>query len=561
MLSNIHIENIAVIKNIDVDLSGGFCAVTGETGAGKTVIMDAIKLLVGAKTDRDLIRRGEEKALVSGLFTDLPDSTVAQLRELGYDCDDGELLVSRTITSDGRSSVRLNGRSATAQIQKAVVGTLLDFHGQHDNVTLLQRRTHLRMLDEYAGVSEELSLYRGKYAVFTETQKKLATHLDSASRTEREHDYLLAQIKEIEAAKPKEGEEELLECEQLRLSNIEKIRKQAAFAYRALYGGEKGNACMLIDKSILALTSVSDAVPEFAELSGRLKNAYYELADIAQTAETLADTEGEDPTVRLDKIEARLDTLRKLKKKYGSDIGEILSYLADIKKKTEAYENFDEITDQLKRSYKESLTELENCAQILSGKRLKAAKELSRSVGEVLSFLDMPKVHFEARVTGLENSSDREQRYTADGADDVVFMLSMSDKEPMLELSSASGGEIARVMLALKSVLCEKYGSQTVIYDEIDAGVSGKTARKIGLKLKESAKNTQVICVTHSAQIASLSDVHYKISKKTVDSRLESEITILDRDGRVEELSRILGGLSVTDAQRQAALDMLECEQ
>ena len=320
MLSNIHIENIAVIKNIDVDLTEGFSAITGETGAGKTVVMDAIKLLVGAKCDRELIRRGEERAMVSGLFVDVGSDIAGELAALGYECEDGELLVCRTFNSDGRSSVRINGKSATASISRGIVGRLLDFHGQHDNVTLLDRRTHLRMLDEYALSLSELSVYREKYAAYTDARRKLSEHLAHSKDKDRELDFLLSQIKEIEAARLKEGEEEQLEREQNRLSNIEKIRKQTSFAYRALLGGEKGNACMLIDKSAQALSLVSDAVPELDGLSERLKNVYYELTDIAESVDALADVGSEDPTIALDKIEAKLDTIRKLKKKYGSDV-------------------------------------------------------------------------------------------------------------------------------------------------------------------------------------------------------------------------------------------------
>ena len=557
MLSNIHIENIAVIRNIDVDLARGFCAITGETGAGKTVIMDALKLLVGAKCDRELIRRGEDKAVVSGLFTEIPESTESALAELGYECEDGEVLVTRTFTSDGRSSVKINGKSATASISRSIVGTLLDFHGQHDNVTLLDRKTHLRLLDEYAGTKTELSLYREKYSLFVEARRKLSSHLEKSKDKERELDFLRAQIKEIEAAKLKEGEEEKLEAEHTRLANIEKIRKQTTFAYRALLGGEKGNACMLIDKSAIALSTISDAIPELEELSERLKTVYYELSDIAETVDALADTGSEDPTIALDRIEAKLDTIRKLKKKYGSDVSEILSYLSDIKEKANSYENSEQIEIELKKEYKNALRELDGAALALGEKRMDAATNLSCGVLDVLRYLDMPKVTFRVSVQPNEDKS-KDGKYTPDGADDVVFLLSMSSGEPLLELSNASGGEIARVMLALKSVLSQKCGSQTVIYDEIDAGVSGKTARKIGIKLKESARDTQVICVTHSAQIASLADVHYKIVKTAEGDRLESNITILDKDGRVEELSRILGGINVTEAQRQAALDMLE---
>ena len=556
MLSSIHIENIAVIKKTDIDLSRGFCAITGETGAGKTVIMDAVKLLVGAKTNRELVRRGEERAEISGVFSEIGEDVQNTLAELGYDCEDGELLILRTITSDGRSSVRINGKSATAAIQKAVVGSLLDFHGQHDNVTLLDKKTHLRMLDEYADTSSLIAEYKEKYSAFCEVKKKLAELERASLDRDRQLDFLNMQIKEIEAVKPKVGEEEKLEAEKIKLTNIEKVKKQASFAYRAIYGGEKGNACMLLDKSIASLSSVADAIPEFSDLVRRLQEAYYELSDIAQALGDYADDDAEDPTLRLDKIETRLEAYSRLKKKYGSDIAEIIAFLDRAKRKAEEYENSDAIKEELESKYKNCFDSMQKCARTLSKKRRDAAEKLSGAICDTLSFLDMPKVRFSVVVTD-SCRDEKNDGYTSDGADDVAFMLALSPSEPLLELSNASGGELARVMLAIKSVLSEKYGAATVIYDEIDTGVSGKTARKIGMKLCQSAKNSQVICVTHSAQIASLADTHYKIVKNSNDGRFESEIHELDHDGRVEELSRILGGINVTDAQRQAAEDML----
>ncbi len=553
MLACVHIENIAVIKSIDIDLTDGFCAVTGETGAGKSVIMQALKMLSGGKLDRDLVRRGEERAQISGLFSDVPEDVQTLLSDMGYECEDGELLVVRSVGADGRSSVKINGKSATAAMQKNVVGRLLDIHSQHDSITLLDRKTHMSMLDRYAGADELLCEYRGKYSKYSETKRKIAELEAQRAESERQLDFLRMQIKELEGAKLKEGEEEKLEEEKKRLSSIEKVRKQASFAYRAIYGGERGNACMLLDKSITSLSAVSDDIPEFSALVERLREAYYEICDIAEGLAEYAD-DGEDPTQKLDKIETRLDAYSKLKRKYNTDTAGMLEYLSQIKAKADMFENIDGAKDELDAEYKAREEELRALSDALSAVRKNAAHTLSESVGEVLRFLDMPKVRFEVCVTGAR------QGYTPDGADEVAFMLSMSEAEPMIELSDASGGELSRVMLALKSVLCEKFGAQTVVYDEIDTGVSGKTARKIGIKLKQSALDSQVICVTHSAQIASLADTHLRISKRSSDGRFESEVCELDRAGRILELSRILGGINITDAQRQAAEDMLRGE-
>lgn len=553
MLSCVHIENIAVIKNIDIDFTGGFCAVSGETGAGKTVIMQALKMLVGGKCERELVRRGEERALISGVFADIPEDVAETLADMGYECEDGELLVVRTVTSDGRSSVKINGKSATAAIQKSVVGRLLDIHGQHDSVSLLDRKTHLSMLDRYADTAELLSEYSSKYLHYTNIKRAISELDAQASESERQLDFLRMQIKELDSAKLKPGEEEKLEEEKKRLGSIEKVQRQASFAYRAIYGGEKGNACMLLDKSIASLSAVSDELPEMATLTERLKEAYYELCDIAEGLSEFADN-GEDASARLDKIEGRLDVYSKLKRKYNTDTEGMLAYLEKIKKKADTFENLDAARAELDDEFKTVTAELGALACRITEARAAAGTALSGEVAEVLKFLDMPKVRFKVELSSAKNG------FTPNGADEAVFMLSLSDGEGMIELSSASGGELSRVMLALKSVLCEKYGAQTVIYDEIDTGVSGKTARKIGIKLKQSAKNSQIICVTHSAQIASLADTHYRISKKTADGRFESEVTELDREGRVEELSRILGGINITEAQRRAAEDMLSCE-
>ncbi len=550
MLSSLHIENIAVIKNIDIDFHLGFCAISGETGAGKTVITEAVKLLLGTKPERELVRRGEQSAEVSAVFTDISPDVAALASELGYDCADLELLVLRSFSADGRSSFKINGKNATVSIGKSIVGRLLDMHGQHDSISLLDRKTHLSMLDRYADTAELLFEYKEKYSCYTELKRKIKELEDSRLEGERQLDFLNMQIKELDGAKLQRGETEKLESEKKRLSTIEKVSRQTSFAYRAIYGGERGNACMLLDKSISSLLSVETEIPEIAKLTERLRNEYYELCDIAEGLEKYTGEQNSEKL--LDKIEARLDVYAKLKRKYNTDTEGLLLYLEKIKAKASTFENLDTVIAELSSDFKNSEAELRESAKRLTEKRKKAAEELGREVAGVLEFLDMPKVRFTAELT--------EGQFTPLGADEAAFMLSLSENEPMIELSEASGGELSRVMLALKSVLCEKYGAQTVIYDEIDTGVSGKTARKIGIKLKESAKSSQIICITHSAQIASLCDAHYKISKEATDGRFESKVALLDREGRIEELSRILGGISVTDAQRQAAMDMLSCQ-
>lgn len=556
MLSSVHIENIAVVKLADIDFPCGFCAITGETGAGKSVVMDAIKLLCGVKCERELIRHGEDTAEVSGVFSDVPEHVCDSIRELGYSCDDGEILVRRVFSSDGKSSVKINGKSATLSILRGVVGALLDFHGQHESVTLLDKKTHLRMLDSYASNGEALEKYRRCRAAFLDVKKRKKQFNDENSERITLIEILRSQVKEISSLKLKSGEEEKLEKEKKRLENLEKIKKQAGFAYRALWGGEKGNAAMLVDKSSVALTQITDAVPELEEFSKRLKDIYYELEDIAMSIEQYSETEEADPTAMLDRIESRLDAISKIRKKYGPEISDVLCFFERAKARLDTLENADSIAEDIEKEYNDALLALEAASGELSVSRAQAAGDLCKEVSEVLEFLDMPKVRFSVKI----DKEAGEDAYSYDGADSVVFMMAQSEADEPVDVSCASGGEISRVMLGLKTVLSRKFGAQTVIYDEIDTGVSGKTARKIGMKLRESAQNAQVICVTHSAQIASMADTHLKLYKETVDGRFETGVTELDREGRVSELSRILGGINVTEAQRQAAADMLDFE-
>ena len=558
MLSSIHIENIAVIKCTDIDFVDGFCAITGETGAGKSIVMDSIRLLVGGKCDRELLRRGESSAQVSGLFTDISDSGVELIRELGYECEGRELLVMRTFTSDGKSTVRLNGRTATASLLKSISGALIDFHGQHDNATLLDRKTHLRLLDEYARISALVSEYKACYSTFTKAKTALSDFEKDSADKSMQLDFLKSRIKEIEAVKPKPDELEKLEAERDELAAAAKIKKQANYAYRALYGGEKGNACMLIDKSISALEGVGSEIEEIKSLIARMRDVYYEIDDISESLAKYTD-DGVDPTLRLDKLEGRIDAINRLKKKYSASVPEILRIYAESKSMVEKYENSDAELEELNKAVASAEKDLREKSKRLTAKRKEAAEKMSGEIAENLYFLDMPKVRFEILCEPLL-SRDGEPTYSPDGADRVTFTLALSEKETPIELGAASGGELARVMLALKCVLSEKFGAGTVVYDEIDTGVSGKTARKIGLKLKESAKNTQVICVTHSAQIASLAHEHLKIAKDDRDGRFESGVKVLDREGRIDELSRILGSINVTESQRRAAEDMLDRE-
>lgn len=558
MLILLHIENIAVIKQADIELSGGFTVLSGQTGAGKSVILDCIGLLLGDKADKELIRHGEMSAAVSGLFTDISEGTCAILSELGISPDeDGSLLISRTLSQDGRSQVRINGRSATLSMLRQLAPTLISIHGQSDTNALVDPECHIGLVDTYAGISEKLAEYREVFAELEDIRRNIRTISERAKEAERLKEILEYQIKDIDAAGLHDGEEEELVDKKVKLRNSEKISKNAEFVFKALKGSEKGSVSYLLDRSITSLSTIAGVVPEFTEYVERLRDMLYQVDEVAEEAYAVLDDLDIDPTSSLNQIEARLDKISRLKRKYGLTVKDILAFRDEKARELQEIENSDGLLGELAARERAAYLRALDIAEELHSSRVLAAKELETRVKETLEFLDMPKVVFFASIK--EELKDGEKVLNPNGLDELEFYISANlgaDPQPISKI--ASGGELARVMLALKGVITDKDGVSCVIFDEIDSGVSGKTARKIGIKMLELSKNTQLICVTHSAQIASLSDTHYLISKSAVGGATETHINKLDFDGRVNELSRILGGINVTASQRGAALDMLK---
>ncbi|MEE0968858.1 MAG: DNA repair protein RecN [Clostridia bacterium] len=553
MLASLHIENVAVIKSLDVDFDKGFTALTGETGAGKSIIIDSINMLMGGKLQRELIRTGENKAIVSGVFTDLSPFVLETLSRLDLNADeDGNIMLQKSVTEDGRSIVKLNGRTITASVQKAIASSLINIHGQNDSLQFLSKSSHIGLLDDFAENENELFEYRKVYDKYISVLKALEETESGDKEKNRLMEIYRFQISEIDAVKLKIGEEEVLEKECLRLRNVEKIKKQTAFAYRVLHSSEKSaSVTYLLDRVSQSLTSISDVVPEASELADRLRNYRYEIEDIALTVEGFAsDGFDGDPTARLNKVEGRLDAIAKLKRKYGSDISEILKFRDDIAEKLENIERSDEKTAEYREELEKIKTVLFEKAEVLRKNRIQAAKTMRDRVTEVLIFLDMPKVRFDVSIKETDPSKD--------GCDDVEFLVSTNAGDPLKPMIKiASGGELSRIMLAMKSVLADKDSIDTLIFDEIDTGISGGTSRKVGIKLKAIASGIQVICVTHSAQIASLAHNHFKIGKTEEDGRAYTSLTLLDDSGRIEETARILGGIEVTEIQRNAAREMI----
>ncbi len=553
MLKSLHIENIAVVKNADIDFAGGFTVLTGETGAGKSVMIDSINMLTGAKVARDVIRTGEGFALSEAVFDGLSTDAAEKLTELGIDPDDGEIIVSCKLSADGKTVNRINGRSVTRTALRDIVKSLISIHGQNDSKVLFNKNAYFDLVDSYGGCFAEREAYKEIYKALEEVKRKLSALDTNEEEKARRRDMLEYQIKDIDSKKLKDGEEETLEAEKLRLKNIEKINKHINFADRVLSGGERGgDVSYMLSRASESLNKIADVMPDAALLAEQLMEMSYEVSDIADEVKALSDMDGEDADERLDKIESRLEVISSLKRRYGRDIKSILEF----REKAACELDGIELSDEHAEKYREEIKRLEKsartAAKLLSDKRIKAAESASGKIMEVLAYLDMPKVKFSVDVRA-------DGELTQYGGDKIEFLVATNPGEPMMPMSDiASGGEMARIMLAIKSVLNEKDGVSCSVYDEIDTGISGKTSRKIGVKLHSIAENSQVICVTHSAQIATLADNHFLIFKNEIDGRAHTSIRLLTYGERVEEAARILGGINITEAQRQAARDMLE---
>ncbi len=558
MLISLHVENVAVIKSIDVDFTHGFCALTGQTGAGKSIIIDSIKLLLGAKGERELIRHGEDFCFVSGLFGGFTADDLKYFEALGiFPDEEGTILLQRRLMADGRSQIRVNGRAVSISVLKSLCRGLVNIHGQADTHALTDPSTHINILDTYAGVSDILSEYKLAYAEYVRITNEIKSITEKEAERERLVEMYEYQINDISSLSLKAGEEEELIDKKLKLKNSERITKQAGFVFRALKGSEKGSACYLIDRCISQLEQLSDVIPAFDGYAQTLRDILYKVDDISEEVYASLDGLDEDPTERLNEIESRLDKISRLKRKYGPTVEDILAFLENISGEVDKLKNSSDLLLKLNTEQRDAYNKAVLLADKLHEARAEAKGTLEGRVLETLEFLDMPKVVF---LTQLKVENDGEKkRLSPLGYDTVEFFISANKgAEPKPLAKIASGGELARIMLSLKNVIADKDGVRTIIFDEIDAGVSGKTARKIGIKLLELSRGVQVVSVTHSAQIASLADLHLLITKQDAGDSTQTEVSELDDEGRVAELSRILGGINITDAQRAAAYDMLK---
>ena len=554
MLVSLHIENVATIKSVDVDFDFGFTVLSGETGAGKSIIIDSVNLLTGDKSNRELIRTGETTASVRALFTALSEKKINKIKECGIDCD-GELEVYREIGANGRSLIKCNGRSVPAYTLREIMRDLITIHGQNASQALLDPQTHLKYLDAYAEDEELLSDYHKSFDELNDAVNEQRSLIMDEREKQRLIEDLTRQIKEIDGAKLKDNEEEELLSNRTRIKNLEQTAKYVKTVYRNLYHSDKSpSASERISAAINALTSLNETEQsdKITEHINKLTAFKYEIDDIAKETRGILSGIGDDPAEALDGIENRLSVIAHLKRRYGADITEIKTYCEGLKTKLDDIKKSDNRIAELSEIIKKTKAEALKKAAVLSQKRREAADRLCELVSHELQYLDLKKVKFEI-------STEKKKQLTADGADDVVFLVATNTGDELKPLDRiASGGELSRIMLAIKNVFAGKDEIDTVIYDEVDTGISGATSERIGNRLKKSAVGCQVIAVTHSAQVASNADAHILIYKTDVDDRTQTFCKTLNMKERVNELARIIGGINITQKVLDTAAEMLD---
>ncbi len=547
MLEHLHIENLAVIESADLDLRSGFSVLTGETGAGKSVLIHSLNLLLGERVSKDIVRSGCAKATVSGLFTGLSEETVQLLCHLGFDTE-GEVLIHRDLTADGRSSVRINGRPATVSILRDFSARLVNIHGQHDNRALLDPSTHVRYLDAFAKNQDIRSRYETVFSELKQVLNRISElGLDEQDRMQK-IDLLTYQVSEIDSAGLKPGEEEELTRRRTVLSHGEKIKDSIVSAYGLC--SEENNARDKLRQASSDLENVASLDPVLSDLSQRLVSLSDQLDDLSSDLRDFMESQSFDPS-ELNEVEERLDLIYRLKRKYGSSVHEILAFRDNARNELDAINTSAERMEELNGEKERLYGILKSTALELTESRKIAGQLLEQLLASQLAFLDMPNTGFCVKIEPAGT-------FTPKGADIVEFLLSANLGEDLRPLSKiASGGELSRIMLSMKTCLSLDEDADTLIFDEIDTGVSGKAAEKIAMKLKEISKGKQVVVVTHLAQIAAYAHEHFLISKSTADNRTYTTVDLLDRSGRIGELARIIGGISPTDATLAAAEDLL----
>ena len=550
MLSSLQIENVAVIQKAEVHFEPGLNVLTGETGAGKSILIDSINAILGNRTSKDLVRTGAAKAVIRAAFEQVPPAVLDKLEQSGYERSEA-LLLSREITAEGKSSCRINGMPATAAVLRELCGGLININGQHDSVGLLNPAHHLGILDDYAQNRTVFQEYYTLYRELVRVKRELDALITDEAEKQRKIDLLQYQVQEIEDAGLTAGEEQTLENRRKVLSNASAIRDRLAQSYALLSGSDDAaGAVDLLGESSNAVDAAAQLDPALTAAAGQLLDLYYNAKDVAADLIGRLDTYDTNDA-ELDEVEQRLDLLYRLKRKYGSTVEDVIAFGQKAREELDNIQHSQQRHDTLQAEKLRLYTKAREKAEVLTQTRLKAFEELNTRISGTLDFLNMPGVRMTLRHTRGPLASH--------GQDSVEFYISTNPGEAPKPLAKiASGGELSRITLAIKNAMADKDAVPTVIYDEIDSGVSGKAAGRIGEVLRQSAQGHQILCITHTAQIAALADCHLLIQKNVSNERTYTEIHPLDENGRVEALARLISGDHVTELSRANAREMLQ---
>ena len=550
MLSSLQIENVAVIQKAEVHFEPGLNVLTGETGAGKSILIDSINAILGNRTSKDLVRTGAAKAVIRAAFEQVPPAVLDKLEQSGYERSEA-LLLSREITAEGKSSCRINGMPATAAVLRDLCGGLININGQHDSVGLLNPAHHLGILDDYAQNRTVFQEYYALYRELVRVKRELDALITDETEKQRKIDLLQYQVQEIEDAGLTAGEEQTLENRRKVLSNASAIRDRLAQSYALLSGSDDAaGAVDLLGEASNAVDAAAQLDPALTAAAGQLLDLYYNAKDVAADLIGRLDTYDTNDA-ELDEVEQRLDLLYRLKRKYGSTVEDVISFGQKAREELDNIQHSQQRHDALQAEKLRLYTKAREKAEVLTQTRLKAFEELNTRISGTLDFLNMPGVRMTLRHTRGPLASH--------GQDSVEFYISTNPGEAPKPLAKiASGGELSRITLAIKNAMADKDAVPTVIYDEIDSGVSGKAAGRIGEVLRQSAQGHQILCITHTAQIAALADCHLLIQKNVSNERTYTEIHPLDENGRVEALARLISGDHVTELSRANAREMLQ---
>ena len=547
MLRELSIENLAVIEKASARFGESFNVFTGETGAGKSILIGGINAILGQRTTKDIVRTGAQKAVITALFDELSEEVRAKLSELGFSAED-DLLLTREIFADGKSAARINGRTATASMLKEIGSMLVDVHGQHENRILMSNDNQRDILDNYAGLSGELEEYRVKYREFARTSKRLKTLQDEANTRALKIEHLTAVIEDLNLLELEKGDGERLEQELSRVQRNADIVKASIGAYNCLSSDGEPAACDMLQGAAKLLAGIADVEPRAKELYERLTAVIPEVNDIADEVFSLG---GDDVELQMQELTDKVSAIKHAKRKYNMDADELVDYLDECRDELAELSTADDEIELLTEKKRSLAEEVKSLAEGLSERRKKAADEISEEICRQLSFLDMPNV----RIIFALNA----EKIAINGKDSVELLISANAGEEPRPLNKiASGGELSRIMLAIKSVLADHDNIPTLIFDEVDAGISGRAAQKVGVKLSETAAKRQVLCITHLAQIAAKADTHLLIEKQTEDGRTFTHITQLNHDGRIHELARIIDGSGESESALAAAEEMLK---